>query len=765
MCKRVFCDIVLRVNYAKKRDRMKKCPLLLLGAFLTILISCDTGISSDTTNIPSVPQNFKTTEVTSTTISFTWSASVYASSYELYYNSYDSVSSAVSMGTCEGNECKLKDCMSGRKLYYWVKAKNYKNESDYSETLCVTTLIGVPTSFKIADSSDTSFSLYWNEQVSNEGNVFYSVKYQKTGGSETEIEVEANTCIISGLSKNETYTVKVAAFIENDKDATITDYCEELTVSTNEYAQKFDKYEILSTANSLSLTGLNKNKIYLVNYTIDAAASFKNYRYITSNLTTVSRSVTSTEPTTEQLQEVEKIENVLEFAKQEEEKGHIVSGVYPNGFVRLEYQEETFEDNVDDSSRTLSRATEESAVGDESQWSIGYEKDFYADSTTKKATAKLVAIGDYCYVWIAEDNLNDSSEEIDDNLITTEQIEKVQEKFDFIYSYVTAVFGDKYQGTTKAGFIEPKEKISIFIYDIDGDYIKTQTSGVVGCFRNSDFLATYSYSNKNEMLYIDAYSLDKWTDITYSTLAHEFQHMLRYVNNDMVSRSDTWCNEMLSMLCEDMMQDKLGISDDDSPKGRFYEFVSKYPASSVFNSVTNTLDYAMAYAFGSWLVRNYGGIDLLSVFAGSSESGTELVLEAVNTVNSTEYTMDDLFNNFVQALLYPLLDAETADANGVTTFNRTVSATHDFLDGVTVDGQTFATYTFSAINLSTYYYQLGQVVYNGMLFYPATSTPNISSFAGKGAFLLQYYGEATGKITINFSTSQNENIATYIFVQ
>ena len=37
-------------------------------------------------------------------------------------------------------------------------------------------------------------------------------------------------------------------------------------------------------------------------------------------------------------------------------------------------------------------------------------------------------------------------------------------------------------------------------------------------------------SNETEIFYIDAHFLDAFTEMTYSTLAHEFQHMLNYVN-------------------------------------------------------------------------------------------------------------------------------------------------------------------------------------------------------------------------------------------
>ena len=76
---------------------------------------------------------------------------------------------------------------------------------------------------------------------------------------------------------------------------------------------------------------------------------------------------------------------------------------------------------------------------------------------------------------------------------------------------------------------------------------------------------------------------------------------------------------MLSLCAEDIFQNTINLRDDDSPKSRFYEDFNRpwigflnWPSSQtadVYNA------YANIYAFGAFLLRNYGGIQLFHEIA------------------------------------------------------------------------------------------------------------------------------------------------------
>ncbi|OJF77629.1 MAG: hypothetical protein BKP49_01230 [Treponema sp. CETP13] len=332
-------------------------------------------------------------------------------------------------------------------------------------------------------------------------------------------------------------------------------------------------------------------------------------------------------------------------------------------------------------------------------------KSFYvqdADDDWVEEDATLYAIGDNCYVWIADDNYDDESDSDSDNVVTTTQAQAIADKFDLVYDPETAVFGDKYDEDDAAEgtyLVDPAEKISIFIYDISYDYDEDQSSGTFGFFWAKDFYTdnymqeTYEYrSNETEMFYIDAYFLDKYSDYMYSTLAHEFQHMLHFVHKyiEQGLSSSTWFNEMLSMTCEDMMQDLLEIDDDYSPKSRLWYFNQYYNYG-----MTDWLDddgvyisYANAYAFGAYMARNYEGASFVQELASNDSVDMDSITAALSTFGYSD-EFDDIFEDWGQALIY----TDATDVSDTLSYNKTVEDDTGIYDDYT--------YPFNAIDLTS----------------------------------------------------------------
>ncbi len=234
-----------------------------------------------------------------------------------------------------------------------------------------------------------------------------------------------------------------------------------------------------------------------------------------------------------------------------------------------------------------------------------------------------------------------------------------------IYDWVTAVIGAEWGTHSFSNLISPNGEITILLSDIEAD--NSDTGGIVGYFsaRNNFTVASYPDSNQRIMFVIDAVMYANpnpdgsdspggptwapdvhWPKIIFSTVAHEFQHVIQFYQKQILqgaaTGTDTWINEMCSVIMEDLVADKLGV---EGPRGianadgsagspgiketRLSDFnsYSYYPLA--VTSGYDLADYSISYAFGSWLARNYGGAQLLNRIVQCPESNTTAVTNAV----------------------------------------------------------------------------------------------------------------------------------------
>ena len=310
---------------------------------------------------------------------------------------------------------------------------------------------------------------------------------------------------------------------------------------------------------------------------------------------------------------------------------------------------------------------------------VGTEKDFWVEDAPNSfilITATLKAVDYYSYVWVAEENFTGGSGSSTDNDLEQFQIDELAAKFngtaapgsnDGIYELVTNVYGFEYGGGVDGtGGIDEDKHINILIYDIDYDYEMTKITngGVFGYFWPKDhFDDSVLKSNLSEIFYIDSYFFDKFPDSMYSTLAHEFQHMIhfnrKWVEDNKYLNSATWYNEMLSMLAEDILQDKLGNLDPASPKSRTRDFVDGYFLSGVTDWLSGEdvyYSYASAFMFGAFMTRNFGGADLIKAMLDSNSVNQASVTDALVSVGYSTETFDSVFNKYHTALIYSTED-------------------------------------------------------------------------------------------------------------
>lgn len=437
-------------------------------------------------------------------------------------------------------------------------------------------------------------------------------------------------------------------------------------------------------------------------------------------------------------------------------------------------------------------------------------KNIYVDTTLdeqnspsdyKAKSATLYATGTNCYVWIVDDFYSSSA---GGNKVNSSLAATYAEKFDDIYPYITNVFGsesdeilnvDEYKFVDMDTVSDTGTKVNIVIYDIGNDYnlSKEKQCGVVGYFYQKDYRYSSKQrtdiigkSNVGKYFYIDSGFANSSLDTTISTLAHEFQHMINYSQKEVPSlkkyfentlpyyeRSDTNYNEMLSMLCEDMMQTYLGLKDKDSPLSRISTFNAYYTYSGIreYRSDKNTIaSYANAYTFGSWLARQYGGAKLINEISTNSFFDNESLVAAVNTVNGTTKTFDNLFEEFLLSIVgLPYSCNATYTHNQDADKKLSYSSYYYPMKAFNIRNQTSpdGSAVFSITDLET---DLAEYVYSDYTFLgPLTFSSKYGPQELRPNYGISIHGiektsAATSK-TYTFSSSGAEGLRLYIIIQ
>ncbi len=339
-------------------------------------------------------------------------------------------------------------------------------------------------------------------------------------------------------------------------------------------------------------------------------------------------------------------------------------------------------------SGSASFEVDEAALG-----SVGDVRDFYDYETVANAVpvtlryvsgATATAMGERALrVWVADDCWDDDDDSLDGDkslLVSQAMTDAYAGKFllgeagtdNDIYDWVTKVLGAEWGDVGSSSLIGFDGVIDIVLLDIDDD--GSTTGGVLGYFYGRDNLvkgsgASYSaYSNEMVCFAIDAVMLASagtdgvetsgdwslegsyWPRELVSTLAHEFQHMISFYQNLDDDADDTWAEEMMSMCVEDLVADKIladgprGVAYDDysaglsgNGSGRLPLFVY-YPDSSLTNWDSSSdsgqlISYSSSYAFGAWLMRQYGAVETLRAVEDQASVDSDGVLAAARELS------------------------------------------------------------------------------------------------------------------------------------
>jgi len=311
-----------------------------------------------------------------------------------------------------------------------------------------------------------------------------------------------------------------------------------------------------------------------------------------------------------------------------------------------------------------------SETGTGSDLAVGTVKQFYLESSLV-TSATLRAKGSYCYVWIVDGYYTEASP--DGNKVNTDVAQTFATRFDSVYPLIRNVYGCEsdelltgYDDSTKTFTSSPMvslsdtgTKVNIIVYDIGND---GAGGTVYGIYRYRDYYSrslagdytSAASSNQGKYFYIDSYYANTIFKKIICTLAHEFQHMIgfnvKYMQQG-ITASKAY-KEMLSMLCEDLVQNKLGNSDMETAKIRLPFFNQYYYLFGTSQCNNDNVSYACTYTFGAWLARQFGGAALVQSMAHDGYEGTDSMVHAVNSINGTSYTMADLLKLYVQSFLY-----------------------------------------------------------------------------------------------------------------
>ena len=193
--------------------------------------------------------------------------------------------------------------------------------------------------------------------------------------------------------------------------------------------------------------------------------------------------------------------------------------------------------------------------------------------------------------------------------------------------------------------IPPNDEITIFLCDIEDD--NSPDGGIVGYFWAKDNFTQVPTSPLSERAGhvhhrrgdvrerlrsigdLGLESTDYWPEEIYSTLAHEFQHMIHFYQREVLRDamrtatpgSTRWPRRWSRTCSSDKMEvigprGVDGVDGTDGTARRTTNTEGRLPLFNAYNDISlrrlgrlgdALKSYSITYAFGAWLARNYGG--------------------------------------------------------------------------------------------------------------------------------------------------------------
>ena len=257
----------------------------------------------------------------------------------------------------------------------------------------------------------------------------------------------------------------------------------------------------------------------------------------------------------------------------------------------------------------------------------------------------LLADGKYCHIWVGRGaNITKESAISIANTYDNNIYIKMMKYFSLHKEDEIVLEGKKLNNTLDIAslMVNYDGKLNIILVDITDNYDKGNNNAyTAGYFWNGDLFKrdtkNHPYSNECAAIFIDTYPAVPGSEESNSTLAHEMQHLMSYLNG-FLSRDkdfDIWIDEGLSLSAEYLYLEKhissrvSHYNNDPSKlicKGNNFFVWGNRKEESNYASLD---DYATDYLFFQWL-RMQTSNDIYYYIMFSSENNYQAVFEAYN---------------------------------------------------------------------------------------------------------------------------------------
>lgn len=222
---------------------------------------------------------------------------------------------------------------------------------------------------------------------------------------------------------------------------------------------------------------------------------------------------------------------------------------------------------------------------------VNDERSFYTHNYQTQQyetiTARCAYVGIHSEIWVDKNEAAGTT-------LTAEEAQTLATEFDQnIYDLITTNF-------YAAPDVNNDSKVAILVYDIKDGY--SGSGGYVGGYFNGNDLFNGANSNQLDMIYVDTYPLIRTENNlghSYSTMAHEFQHMVNFnCNKDQSGQMETWLNEALSLAAEHLYE---GVQ---SSRISYYNnstAIADGRSVMDWNNSDSLPNYALSYLFSQYL--------------------------------------------------------------------------------------------------------------------------------------------------------------------
>lgn len=427
---------------------------------------------------------------------------------------------------------------------------------------------------------------------------------------------------------------------------------------------------------------------------------------------------------------------------------------------------------TDSRNSPIDKTLDDCEIGEKWNFFIASGKNEDGAQKFQKDKAELKVINEKCNVWYMDycydRNTNFRDKQLayynkfrERNAPTVEELKKLGDVFDRIFEPETNLLGKTTITNDRSNVIKTPNKINILVTDLYDDACSNQVNGTIGYFYSADCYRNYNAkngagihnSNETLMFYIDSYFLKNDPMEIYSTLAHEFCHMLNYINKvlnaNQIGEEFSWFTELMAGMSEDVMNSYVlkALNDADcslsegGAKHAVYD--ARLPYFNAGHSygfmdwdTTDNFElqctYGNIFAFGAYLDRNYGGINLIHKLATNLGLGFNSIVSAVNDLGYSE-TEETIMKKFPLVIM--------CNSENSITLDRKIVGKIGGLE-----------YTLDAIDLWSpdYSYEIGKSIYEGPFIYDEQKYCKILKPYGFFLKKLEYKQN-----NLNFTTEQN----------